>query len=81
MHRRLAAQVLIALGAVALAGCAASATGSPTPSQLDLTAVTGALQASAIVVVDVADDLSPSDGAWLAGSTADATGWLALGRR
>jgi hypothetical protein len=60
MRRLIRAAFLI----VALAGCAVSVTGSPTRTQVGLTAVTGALQAAGIAVVDVADNLNPADGAW-----------------
>ncbi len=49
---------------VVLAGCVGSAAGSPGPSPLGLPAVTAALGNAGIAVVDVADNLKPSDGAW-----------------
>jgi len=55
---------LIVFGMVVLAGCAASVTESPTPTQIDLTAVTSALRASGIAVAEVADNLNSADGAW-----------------
>jgi hypothetical protein len=47
-----------------LAGCAASAGGSPAPTSLDLAAVTSALQGAGITVAEVANNLDPRDGAW-----------------
>jgi hypothetical protein len=64
MDGRVRAWLLKCLVTVALAGCAASSTGSPAPSQLSLTTVTDALRASGIAVVQVTDNLDPRDGAW-----------------
>jgi hypothetical protein len=64
MSRQARALLLSVLMAFLMAGCAASATASPAPSPLDLSAVTDALRRAGIVVVDVADNLNPRDGAW-----------------
>lgn len=47
-----------------LSGCAASGSGSPAASSLDLEAVTSALRSAGIAVADVMDNLNPRDGAW-----------------
>ncbi len=52
------------LATILLAGCVGSVGGSPTASPLDLPAVTDALRASGITVMEVADNLNPRDGAW-----------------
>ena len=65
MDRGMAVRYLSSLVAtVALAGCVGSAAGSPATRPLDLPAVTAALGNAGIGVVDVADNLKPSDGAW-----------------
>jgi hypothetical protein len=65
MDRTLAGRLLgVFIATMLLAGCAGSGGGSPTPSLVDLPAVTDALRNSGIAVVDVADNLNPRDGAW-----------------
>jgi len=56
--------LLILVAAIVFVGCAGSAGGSPAASPLDLPAVTNALERAGIAVVDVADNLDPSEGAW-----------------
>ena len=52
------------LAVLVMAGCAATAGGSPAPSPLDLAAVTNALQRAGIAVGVVTGSLNPRDGAW-----------------
>jgi hypothetical protein len=64
MDGRVRAWLLRALVVVAVAGCSASAAGSPALSQLALSSVTDALRSSGISVTQVTDNLDPRDGAW-----------------
>ncbi len=52
------------LAAILAAGCGGGAGASPAAGQLTLGAVTDALKAAGIAVVDVADNLPTRDGAW-----------------
>jgi hypothetical protein len=52
------------LASLMLTGCGDSPSEPPAGRSLDLPSVTAALQSAGIVVVDVADNLNPRDGAW-----------------
>src|SRR5712691_9635784 len=56
--------VNILVAAILVTGCGGSSAESPKASPLDLSAVTDTLQSAGILVVDVADNLNPRDGAW-----------------
>jgi hypothetical protein len=56
--------VSLVMATMMLAGCVGSAGGSPSPSPLDVPAVTAALGSAGISVVSVSDNLSAHDGAW-----------------